>query len=90
MSIGGRSPQSWTGIDVERRPAPGRRERSRRRAHAMVRHSLKSETLNWAQSPGSQNVEVFEVFMWPRASARTFCVDSNAVSPHEDFLRNQP
>ncbi len=52
-----------------------------------VRHSLKPETLTWAQVSGSENVEVF---MWLRASARTFCDDSSAIPPDEGLSRNQP
>ena len=31
-----------------------------------------------------------EVFLWPLASARTFCVDSGAIPPHQGLSRNQP
>ena len=51
------------------------------------RRSLKPETLIRAQAP---RCEYVEVFMWPRASARTFCVDSGAIPPHQGLSRNQP
>ena len=45
----------------------------------------------WGLEAGSHtNAAIVEVFMWPRASARTYCADSRDIPPHEGFLRNQP
>jgi len=48
------------------------------------------EIRNFDLGTGIEVGKRFLVFMWPRASARTFCADSGAIPPHQGLFRNQP